>query len=122
MRPRNWIGTYILDDAGNPVPATTLEWATWSETHERHVAVTNISSSVRVSTIFLGLDHNLFPMLDPLTYKPVLWETMIFGGPLDQCQERYTSVEDARAGHKRAVDKAREAAFFTGSRRLIRKE
>lgn len=51
---------------------------------------------VRVSTVFLGLDHSFG------AGPPVLWETMIFGGDHDEYQERYTSYEDAVEGHARA--------------------
>ena len=43
---------------------------------------------------------------------PVLWETMIFGGGVtdEEYQERFTSVEDARDGHERAIELARQWA------------
>ena len=68
-----------------------------------------LNDDVRVSTVFLCMDHGrLFdddgqPIENPV---PVLWETMIFGGEHDQYQERYTSHEDALAGHQRALDLA----------------
>ncbi len=40
---------------------------------------------------------------------PVLFETMIFGGPEHGYQERYTSWTEAEEGHKRAVFRARIA-------------
>jgi hypothetical protein len=48
--------------------------------------------------VFLGLDHSWTP-----GGKPVLWETMIFGGEHDQYQERYTSHKDALEGHEKAL-------------------
>jgi hypothetical protein len=33
-----------------------------------------------------------------------VFETMIFGGPFDQYQDRYCTWAEAVAGHKRAVD------------------
>jgi hypothetical protein len=33
-----------------------MEWAEWIETAERHVA-NDLIDGVRVSTVFLGLDH-----------------------------------------------------------------
>ncbi len=68
----------------------------------RRVAQTFVSKDVRVSTVFLGLDHSWDEG------PPVLWETMIFGGIHDDYQERYTSYKDARLGHERAVVLARE--------------
>lgn len=66
-----------------------------------------------VSTVFLGLDHQHGY---PETGTPILWETMIFGdGPVPcasgddhEYQERYTSADDARAGHDRTVTWLRE--------------
>jgi hypothetical protein len=40
---------------------------------------------------------------------PVLWETMVFGGKLDQQCERYTSRDLALAGHQDIVNKVRES-------------
>jgi hypothetical protein len=55
---------------------------------------------ITVSTVFLGIDHRFD--LSPGT-KPILWETMIFGGKHDQYQQRYTSEADAKNGHIVAV-------------------
>lgn len=54
----------------------------------------------RVSTVYLGLDHQSHPLTGP----PVLWETMIFPeDDHDHYQERYTSAQDAEDGHRCAV-------------------
>lgn len=92
---------YILD-GHTPVPAKgLLTWAKWFETADRHVAVTKFGK-VTVSTVFLGLDHS-FAVYTGVPHKPILFETMIFGGKHDQYQERYTTWKEAEAGHKRAV-------------------
>ena len=36
--------------------------------------------------------------------KPILWETMIFGGEHNEYQGRYTTYEDAIEGHKKAIE------------------
>jgi hypothetical protein len=93
------INSYVLDEDNNPLPMEDIEaWAKWFETHDRHVADTQLPNGIRVSTVFLGLDHNL-----GLIGPPVLWETMIFGGKLDQYQERYSSRKDAEVGHELAI-------------------
>jgi hypothetical protein len=51
-----------------------------------------------ISTVFLGLDHRY----DYSTGEPLVFETMIFGGPLDQKQWRYSSWAAAEAGHLEA--------------------
>ena len=49
---------------------------------------------VRISTVFLGIDHNLSGV-----GKPLLYETMVFNGPMDQYQERWETEDQARKGH-----------------------
>lgn len=94
MRPHR----YILDEAGEPVPCDDIiEWARGFDMEHRRVAETVIDN-VRVSTVFLGIDHAFDGG------PPVLWETMIFGGEHDEYCDRYTSRADAVAGHTRAVD------------------
>lgn len=56
---------------------------------------------VFVSTVFMGLNHSFD--LD----RPLWFETMIFGGKHDQYQERYETLDEAEAGHKRAVKLAK---------------
>jgi hypothetical protein len=97
----NW---YILDNNNRPVNKPVLEAAKWIEDNQirsrvRYNELTDLNGNeVRVSTVFLGLDH---AWKSPI---PVLWETMIFGGEHDQYQERYTSYEDAVEGHQNAVN------------------
>ena len=96
---------YILDADGEPqMEPDTLKWGAWFETAERHVLHDKLPNGVRVSTVFLGLDHN-FGMDGP----PVLWETMIFGGPHTDYQERYTSKSEAIKGHLHALRLAETA-------------
>ncbi len=88
---------YILD-GHKPVKADLLKWAKWFETSERRVAEAELGSNGYVSTVFLGLDHR-FGTNGP----PLLFETMIFGGPHDQYCDRYSTWEEAEAGHAKAV-------------------
>lgn len=107
-----WIGQFILDAHGQPVPCyDTLEWGRWLEQgdEQRRVGWTDLGERGRVSTVFLALDHNFSPMRDPLTYRPILWETMVFGGPCDRDMRRYCSREAAERGHKEMVRKCMEA-------------
>ncbi len=78
-----------------------LEWAKWYETAERHVGQES-RDGVRVSTVFLGMNHAFMP-------GPPLWfETMIFGGPHDGYQERYSTYREAEEGHAAALKLAFE--------------
>lgn len=90
---------YILDERGEPViELDLLTWAKWYETAERHVALDDLGELGRVSTVFLGFDHGWHDD------RPVLWESMVFGGPLDQEQVRYRSRAEALVGHAALVE------------------
>lgn len=95
---------YILDDSGNPVAEPDLtKWGKWLQNAKRHVAYEKIGD-VRISTVFLGSDHNWGDG------PPVLWETMVFchGHPLDQEQDRCSgSREQAEAMHAKMVERVR---------------
>lgn len=72
----------------------------WADPELRRVAhstITTENGEIEISTVFLIIDHSFGHG------PPVLWETMIFGGPLDEDQGRYTSAEDALVGHHRWV-------------------
>jgi hypothetical protein len=109
-------GRYILNEKNEPMPEPDLmKWAQWFETAERHVGLDEFPWGC-VSTVFLGLDHNFSGMIlgeglqdDPLGYRPILWETAVFGGPLDHTMYRYDSWEDALYGHAHAVAEAKLA-------------
>lgn len=96
---------YILDERGEPKGATLVEWMFWFKEHndDRKVAKERIGDS-EVSTVFLGINHNF------LDKGPaVLWETMVFGGPLDQEQDRCSgSREQALAMHNKMVNKVKD--------------
>lgn len=98
------IGKYILNKAGEPVEAHDLiSWGRWFEKADRHVGNDTIGDS-RVSTVFLGLDHCW------TGGSPVLWKTMVFGGPLDQKQDRCSgSRKDAQLMHARMVRRVKKA-------------
>lgn len=88
------LGKYILR-GHTPVPCEDLlQWANWFENAERHVAEDRVGEA-RVSTVFLGLDHN-FGREGP----PILFETMVFGGPCDGEQNRYATWDEAAQGHQ----------------------
>lgn len=94
-----------LDAHGEPVQCDLPGWARWMEeaADQRQVALTDVGDA-RISTIFTGFDYNLFG-----DGPPVLWETMVFGGPLDREQRRYTSRAGAEAGHLDLVEQVRQA-------------
>ena len=92
---------YILDAEKRPIPAAdVLEWGHFFNSPDRIVDNTEVGD-LRISTVFLGLDHRFFG-----DGPPILFETMIFGGPLNMSQWRYASWDDAETGHKAAVRRA----------------
>jgi len=125
---------YILDEHGEPVGTDdTILWATWFETSHavRQVAidyfehdfpptddllgllglygrsptehaVTASDLRICVSTVFTSIDQRF-----GMSVAPVLWETMIFGGPESGWQEHYTSRDDAIAGHRACCERTR---------------
>ena len=88
---------YILNGR-EPVSVDFETWAKWYGTADRHVADTQLGD-VRISTVFLGLDHSFGGR------HPLLFETMVFGGYLDGEQDRYTTWAEADAGHTRMVQR-----------------
>lgn len=90
---------YILDENSQPVEEPSIiKWSQWFEDFEKRQTAETIIGSIRISTVFLGIDRN-FSRNGP----PVLWETMIFGGPNNGYQNRYSNIEDALSGHELAV-------------------
>lgn len=55
-----------------------------------------------ISTVFLGLDHGWGSL-------PLLFETMVFGGPCDGDQERCTTWKQAEAQHAEVVARVKAA-------------
>lgn len=100
MRPG---GYYVMRD-GVPVEVGVREWATaFGRDRDNRIVERTKVGDVLVSTVFLGLDHN-FTDEGP----PILWETLVFGGPLNEEMYRYTSLEDAKAGHAAMVQRVKE--------------
>lgn len=82
-----------------PQPARLEAWGVWFENFDnRRVGDDKIeridADPVRVSTVFLGLDHSFGDG------PPLLFESMVFGGPLDGEQHRYCTLDEAERGHK----------------------
>lgn len=89
---------YILE--GHEVRVVDLlTWAEWLEhAGDKRIVEKTMIGPVCVSTVFLGLDHRFCG-----DGPPILFETMIFGGPNDQAQWRYSTWAEAEAGHWSAV-------------------
>jgi hypothetical protein len=83
-----------------------MELEAWGRALEdidaRRIGETFLPDGIRISTVWIGLDHN-FAGVGP----PLIFESMAFGsdgnGDLD-CR-RYATEEEARAGHSAMVAK-----------------
>jgi hypothetical protein len=100
---------YVLGPDGEPREATQEEWSAWSKDAdwEKHHRVAEWSTEqVRVSTVFLAIDHS-----HGMGGPPILFETMVFlakgvtrVGPYgdNECWRSCTRAE-AQADHDRVV-------------------
>lgn len=88
-----------------PIPVTLREWSDWFERSatERRVAFDDVAEGVTVSTVFLGMDHQYG------NGPPLLFETMVFGGPLDGEMGRCSTYDQAEQQHADIVKRATEA-------------
>lgn len=101
------------DPDGNPIDF--MEWAAIFRSIDRHVADTyDQTTRVRVSTVYLGLDHNIFGP------TPLIYETMAFrhggDGELPEVvdMERTPNRVAALAAHDRMVVALRDASLLGG--------
>ncbi len=93
---------YYKLDGHEVVPcADVLEWGRWFECHDRRVAHTEVGN-VRISTVFIGIG-NLF------MEEGLVFETIVFGGPLDSEQDKYATWNEALEGHAQMVRKVRDS-------------
>jgi len=89
-----------------PVECGLFEWAEFLENKERFIKRTQMPLCW-ISTVFLGLDHSFY--VGPEERKPILFESMIFGGSLDSEQWRYATYEEAEEGHGKLCDMAEKS-------------
>lgn len=84
-----------------------IEFAQNLETVDRQVALTRLADGVEVSTVFLGLDHNWLGD----ERGPQIFETAVFGFAPDnvQIKRRYSTWDEAAAGHEKIVAAIRAA-------------
>lgn len=88
---------YILVGHTPVAEPNLLKWAAWFSGADRRVAETRVGGA-RVSTVFLGLNDAFGGG------TPLLFETIIFDSPSNKdYQRRYSTWDDAEAGHARAV-------------------
>jgi len=102
---------YYILDGHTPVPVDVITWGQWFAVTERHVADdADEGTGVRVSTVFLGLDHSFRDTGGG--GPPVLFETLVFADShpeWDGRTERYATWNEALAGHRAVVAEIRAA-------------
>lgn len=95
---------YILEGKAIRLAESQTEFHKFfSDMDRRGVARTDVFTGVHVSTVFLGFDHG-FSDDGP----PVLFETLVFGGALADEMVRYTTYDEALAGHHEMVARTRK--------------
>ena len=88
----------MLPDGSVEAVEDLMEWGKVMQKENRLVAKVQ-SGDVRISTVFLGLNHQFGEG------PPLLFETMVFGGKHDQECERYSTRDEALAGHCKMATK-----------------
>lgn len=91
----NW---HYYDKQGNPIDRDEV-LRLWSDPDYRFVAVDTLPNGVKVSTVWTGIDYSLYDDV-----KPLIFETMIFGGERDTYAWRYTTEAEALEGHRQVVE------------------
>ncbi len=84
---------YILQNQKVVSVPTAKEFGEWVETADRVVSKSQVGD-VEVSTVFLGIDHQFYDG------PPLLFETMVFGGDLDQMCLRCSTWDEAVSQHE----------------------
>jgi len=98
-----WNSLYILNAAGYPVPCPCVnDWRDWFEANDRTLADDTLPSGTSVRTVFLSVNHAFRPG------PPVLWETVVEGGPYAMTA-RYTTCTEAIDGHEAIVNTVMQA-------------
>lgn len=113
----NLLGWYKLNPDKTVSPVTHIREIT--KTPDRMIKKTKVGKKL-VSTVFLGIDHRFNN-----ESEPILFETMVFPNPeenlLDELCERYSTYNQAVAGHDRIVQdlkKQLEPTINTESKKL----
>lgn len=99
MNPHLW-----YDRQGRTIDAAKANTLLGDPAYKR-VGLTEITSasdasvSYRVSTVWLGVNHNYVD-----GGPPILFETMVFGPEnADEYMQRYATEDEARAGHAETI-------------------
>lgn len=89
---------YLLQGKETKKVQTMQEWAEKFERSNRTVKKTHLGDDIEVSTVFLGMDHSFGGV------RPLVFETMVFGGLKDGEMDRYSTWDEAEEGHEKMVE------------------
>jgi hypothetical protein len=103
--------TYYILKGHEIIPVDWMTWAVWFEEADAEHESADVENTrrigwwsrdgVRVSTVFLGMEHGWDEQ-----QRPLIFETMVFKGEpgYDEYCERYATYDEALAGHMRVVE------------------
>ena len=86
------------DRQGRPIHNEQEFLKKFADKKYRRVAFSELPGDVSISTVWLGINHQFGHG------PPLIFETMIFGGDLNESCWRYSTEEEAREGHEKAVE------------------
>ena len=92
---------YILNEKKQIVEVDLMTWARFFEDVEKRRVASHELDDVRVSTVFLSIDHG-FSFDEDI--PPVLFETLCFAND-ENDMERYCTFDEALAGHYRHCER-----------------
>lgn len=98
---------YILKGRKTVKAKSLQEACNWYENFDQRQIASTVIHDIRVSTVFLMMDHRLFG-----DGPPVLFETMVFsqedaGVDIGDWTQRYCTYEAAVTGHNQVVEEVR---------------
>ena len=94
--------TYILVNKKAIPEPDPIKWSK-SRKKSNWLVKKSIAGDVEVSTVFLGIDHSFSGSKEPL-----LFETMVFGGDLDQEMNRCSTWKQAEKMHEAMCNRVKE--------------
>jgi hypothetical protein len=98
---------YVLDKNNNPKPVSVQRWSFTFE-HNRRTVAQEVVGGIYISTIFLGIDYS-FGMGGP----PLVFETMAFDADEELMCRRYSTWDEAVAGHQEIVEACKTLSGLT---------
>ncbi|MCP4607716.1 MAG: hypothetical protein GY845_03225 [Planctomycetes bacterium] len=100
----NKMAYYYILEGHDVIPCHDMAlWTQWLSSADRKVKRENVGES-DVSTVFLGVNHAWDDG------PPLVFETLVFDGPLDGEMERYSTWAEAVKGHDEMVERIRAKA------------